>query len=424
MKKVLVLTYYMPPCNGAPAWRPYSWAQNFHQHGWYPVVVSRHWRGDESTWEDFLKDNHQPISHEVHEGYELYSLPTKRFLMNDILDSKGLHKRVLANLYYFFLGLVGRFNSEIDADLTFRKFVFELIGRENFDAIIVTSPPSVIMRLIPDIQRKTSAVVVADVRDLWNNMLLRNNYQPSLKQRIWDFLYAAYYKKWLKKVDAITVIVDQFVPVMEKLSPAPVEVIYNGYESYLFERVERDRNDKFYFSVVGNIYPEQDISIMLKGLSVFLSDKLPEQVNVRFIGVDSYGRIGDEVRAAIPPEFLTITGRVSKDVAVYETANATVLSYPGWKGVKGIISTKVFDYIASGNPIVIVPGDGDILDELVADAGTGKSVDEVHDFVALMELWYKEWKEGGDVPRAVTAKKSVFTLVRIRPNVCLICWIR
>lgn len=395
MKKVLVLTYYMPPCNGAPAWRPYSWAQHFHLHGWYPVIVSRHWRGDESTWEDFLKDNHEPIRHEKCNGYELYSLPTRRFRLNDILDSKGLHKRLLANLYYFILGLAGRFNSEIDADLTFRKFVFELIDREKFDAVLVTSPPSVIMRLIPDIQRKTNAVVVADVRDLWNNMLLRENYQPSFKQRIWDFLYASYYRKWLRNVDAITVIVDQFVPVLNKLSPAPVHVVYNGFESNLFDKVTRDRKDKFCFSVVGNIYPEQDLTVMLEGLVRFLADKSPDKVNIRFIGVDSHGAIGGQVRAAIPHRFLTITGRVSKEVAVYETANATVLSYPGWKGVKGIISTKVFDYIASGNPIVIVPGDGDILDELVADTKTGKSVDLVDDFVRLLESWYSEWVTGG-----------------------------
>ena len=408
MKKVLVLTYYMPPCNGAPSWRPYSWAQNFHLHGWFPVVVTRHWQGDESSWEDFLRDNHRPIRHERNSQFEQYSLPTKRFRLNDILDSKGLHKRLLANLYYFVLGLAGRFNSEIDADLTFRKFVMELLDKDKFDAILVTSPPSVIMRLIPDIRRKTDAVIVADIRDLWNNMLLRENYAPSFKQKIWDFLYSSYYKRWLKKVDAITVIVDQFVPVISKLSPAPVHVIYNGYESYLFESVNRDRKDKFYFSVVGNVYPEQDLSVMLKGLSVFLADKSPEEINVRFIGVDALGDIGAGVRKEVPAEFLTITGRVSKEMAVYETANATVLSYPGWKGVKGIISTKMFDYIASGNRILIAPGDGDIIDAMVSDSGAGKSVDDVDAFVSLLEQWFMEWKQTGDLSTGSENEKIRF----------------
>jgi glycosyltransferase involved in cell wall biosynthesis len=408
MRKVLILSYYFPPCNGAPSWRPFSWARNFHLHGWYPVIVSRHWKGDESSWEDFLKDDLRPLNHVKNSEFELYSLPTRRFRLNDVLKGKGLLPRMLANFYYFLLGVFGRFNSEIDADLTFREFTLNLLKTQDFDAVIVTSPPSVILRLIPDIQRLTKAVVVADIRDLWNNMLLRDNYKPSFKQRIWDFLYSSYYRKWLKNVHAITVIVEQFIPVLKKLSEAPVHVIYNGFESYQFENVIRDRKDKFCFSVIGNIYPEQDISVLLNGLTKFLKGKSPALINIRFIGVDALGEIGAKVRDNIPADFLTITGRVNKETAVYETANATVLSYPGWKGVKGIISTKAFDYIASGNPILIAPGDGDVLDNLVAEAGTGVSVNDVASFVEQLECWFEEWLKSGTIKLGSNPEKINF----------------
>ena len=61
MKRVLVICYYFPPCNGAPAWRPYSWAKNFHLHGIRPTILSRHWSGEENTWEDFIKENNTQV---------------------------------------------------------------------------------------------------------------------------------------------------------------------------------------------------------------------------------------------------------------------------------------------------------------------------------------------------------------------------
>ena len=70
---------------------------------------------------------------------------------------------------------------------------------------------------------------------------------------------------------------------------------------------------------------------------------------------------------------------------------ATVLSYPGWLGIKGIISTKIFDYIASGNPILIGPGDEDVIDELVKKTNTGISVYNAKDFAANLNKLYDLW---------------------------------
>jgi glycosyltransferase involved in cell wall biosynthesis len=395
MKNVLVVSYYFPPCNGAPSWRPYSWVEHFHKHGIRPFVMTRHWSGQENTWEDFLEPTFLPPQTSTHEHYDVLFLPSKRYKLNDLLSSNRFLRLLFGNIYFFILGCLGRFNTEVDVYLAFKEHLENHLKDNKYEAVIISSPPSNILELISVVKKNSNAVVVADIRDLWNNLMLTVGYKPSIKQRIWDFFYARYYAKWLKDVDLITVIIEQFSVVLKEFSNAPIEVVYNGYESTLFEKMKKNKSDKFVFSVVGNIYPEQDLSILLEGLNLFIARKSTDDFCIRFIGAKSLPLVSDKIIAALPGKFLYISDRVSKEEALQETLDADVLSYCGWKGVKGMISTKAFDYIASGNYVLIAPGDGDVLDRLITDCKCGSSVNSPEEFAQCLDVLYEEWKKNG-----------------------------
>ncbi|MBK9638581.1 MAG: hypothetical protein IPO63_12490 [Bacteroidetes bacterium] len=107
--------------------------------------------------------------------------------------------------------------------------------------------------------------------------------------------------------------------------------------------------------------------------------------------------MSERIIRAIPSDFLYVSGRVSKKEALQETLNAHVLSYSGWKGVRGIISTKAFDYIASGNYVLIAPGDDDALDALVKECKCGSTANTIDEFVTTLNALYASWDEKGDV---------------------------
>jgi glycosyltransferase involved in cell wall biosynthesis len=395
MKKVLVVSYYFPPCNGAPSWRPYSWVEHFHEHGIRPFVITRHWSGQENTWEDFLKPTSLTPQTATHENYDVLFLPSKRYILNDLLTSSKFLRFLFGNIYFFLLGSIGRFNTEVDVYLAFRKHLENHLKANVYDAIIITSPPSNILELISVVKKNSKAVVVADIRDLWNNLMLTVGYKPSFKQRIWDLFYARYYSKWLKDVDLITVIIEQFSVVLKEFTKAPIEVVYNGYESTLFGKMRKNKMDKFVFSVVGNIYPEQDLSVLLDGLNLFIERKATDDFCIRFIGAKSLPLVSDKIIATLPAKYIYVSDRVSKEEALQETLDADVLSYCGWKGVKGMISTKAFDYIASGNYVLIAPGDGDVLDHLITECKCGSSVNSPEEFAQCLDSLYMEWKKNG-----------------------------
>jgi hypothetical protein len=73
MKKVLIISYYFPPYNGVPGWRPYSWSKHFHKSNIYPTVITRHWDGNENTWVDSIKESDAPlITNKTDQGAVLF----------------------------------------------------------------------------------------------------------------------------------------------------------------------------------------------------------------------------------------------------------------------------------------------------------------------------------------------------------------
>ena len=43
MKKILIISYFFPPCNLTAAQRVYSLAKYLSKYGFYPTIVTRRW---------------------------------------------------------------------------------------------------------------------------------------------------------------------------------------------------------------------------------------------------------------------------------------------------------------------------------------------------------------------------------------------
>ena len=42
-KKVLILSYFFPPCNLPASQRSYGWATQLHEYGYHPIIITRNW---------------------------------------------------------------------------------------------------------------------------------------------------------------------------------------------------------------------------------------------------------------------------------------------------------------------------------------------------------------------------------------------
>lgn len=409
--KALIVSYYYPPCNGAPSWRPHSWAESFANHGIYPVVITRHWKGSENSWDDYIKDIKDPIKYRNSGTHEVYFLPTsKRWIYSKIARINN-NFRFLRRLIFVFINATGNFNIEVDAHSSFKRFLRRHLKNNSYDYIILTSPPPNILRLSSLIKKYSNAFLVFDFRDLWNNNLLKTDYRPSFRAKMQDVFFNYYHHRWIPRASLVTAVAEPFREILYKFTDSPIKIIYNGFEHDLFNQFKKVSAPYFRFTVVGILYSAQDLKILIQGLNYFLIGKTPDMVKLSFIGIDTIPETAQYIRNNIPEQYIYCTPRVSKEEAVQYTRNADVLFYAGWKGMKGIMSTKIFDYIASGNRILLAPGDNDVIEKLLIETGTGKVANSTDEFVGILEEWYQLWLSNDKYlePKAISDKVSFYS---------------
>ena len=61
MQKVLIISYFFPPCNLTASQRVVSWAKYLHKSGYYPIIITRKWEKHVTSFDDC----HYPTSKEV-----------------------------------------------------------------------------------------------------------------------------------------------------------------------------------------------------------------------------------------------------------------------------------------------------------------------------------------------------------------------
>ncbi len=398
MKRVLVISYYFPPCNIVAAQRAKSFAENFKRHGLHPVIVTRHWNGNENSTAGYESENLDPPEVLESEAYTLIKLPYKAQL-----DSR-FHRALLKTrptklVLYAFLYLFGTINPKCNTFPAFYDYLRGYLREDPVDNILVTVFPMNTIKLGSRLAEEFKLPFIVDFRDLWDNSLLSANYEPALPERIQNFFYELYLRRWLRKARLISMVSEPLGDEIKRIAPdVPRIVVTNGYESSLFSGAAGNTvppKDTFEFSVIGTLEPKLDLSIMLGGLKLFLRDKDLSRIRLNFIGADVFPEIGDIMRKELPPEITMVTGRIARDEAIRRMLGSHVLFHAGWHGYRGMASGKIYEYLGSRRNVLIAPNDHDVMERLITETNAGRLADTPEQFAAIMNDWFEEWKANG-----------------------------
>lgn len=400
MKKILILSYYFPPCNIISSQRPQSFANNFAENGLFPIVVTRHWSGDEKNVLDYQYSDHRAVSIEKNEGFDVIRLPY--FARFQRRFGWLLRYRLASKLIYAPLYALGIFDPECDADDCFRDFLRDYLSENPVDFLLVTATPINTIKLGHMLADEFRIPLVADFRDLWNNQLLNEKYHPDLTSRYRNFFLAFHLRRWLRSARLITSV---SVPVLEGITqnlrpPSKTLVITNGFEQYLFDSRQKpiaSEHKQFVFSVVGTLHTTQDLSVMIEGLRIFLRDKNLEDIRLNFVGTAALPDVKKLLEANLPTACTFVTDRIPRSQALAEMQASDVLFYAGWRGFRGIASGKIYEYLGARRNILIAPNDRDVIESIIAKTDAGKIADTPEEFAKIMNAWFVEWKSTGKV---------------------------
>lgn len=395
MKKVLIVSYYFPPYTGIEGHRAFSWYTHFKNTGLYPIVITRLWKeGEQNSWKDYQSDCGDTIAIENTNNGEVHRLPYRAYNLFTRLSKIPL----LGGIYYWLQKTFGNIHLETNAYDSFYQYSHQLCAKEKPDFIIVSSPPLNIIKIASKLYDEFKIPYAVDFRDSYNNRLLNPSFKPRLSMRVEDIIFKYYIKKWLKNVSFITGVSLPVNKMIKNIIDKPMFVVTNGYEAEIFHSINFTPDNIFRITIMGNIYPSQEIEFMIIGFNLFLSNKNSDNILIQFIGLGKYSIVGKNVLSQIDNKFLYVTERLPRAKALPYFNATTLVYYPGWLGYKGVYSGKIFEYLGTGLPILIAPGDKDVIDELLKKTEAGLSAHSPEEMSKILNKWYSLWLNNKKIP--------------------------
>ena len=373
LKKVLIISYFFPPCNLTAAQRILGWAKYLNKFGYYPTIVTRNWEHDISKPEDVLKNAGTDIILEEHENYEVYYLPYKASLRDRLFTKFSGSKLQALTKPLTVLNLI-RENFRIQSIPHQNLYTFsEKWLSENPDVtkVVISGNPFNQFFFGYKLQKKIGVSWIADYRDDWNTTELTPRTSKGIAGYI-QRLQEKSEKKWVGSAQLITSISPHYVQKISDFVDKPGAVVLNGYERNTSLPVKKEKNDTFTITYNGSLYDTQPIEAFISAVETLIIDKKHTiQLNFPGLAFDPKQAKRIERLAKNIQEYVHITNRIPRKEVLELQEKSDLLVMISHTNLKGIPSSKLYEYISLEKPVLQYPNDQDIVSETLADTGLG-----------------------------------------------------
>tara|TARA_B110001452_G_scaffold263086_1_gene264030 strand:- start:78 stop:1370 length:1293 start_codon:yes stop_codon:yes gene_type:complete len=372
MKKILIISYFFPPCNLTASQRVSSWAKHLNKSGYYPIVITRKWERHIKSFQDCHYPTSAGVDIKKHNHYEVHYTPYKANLRD------RLHTKNKFSLLKRFLSLF---------EIVFQNFWFSacpfsniydhanvlIQEKQDISAIIVSGNPFVQFRFGYRLNKSFNIPWVADYRDAWTTSTINNIGNNKINSLINKY-HRFFEKKWIKTASLITASSGPIGNSISKITGVPFTAIFNGFEPSDFKdyaSIEKN-TDFFQVAYIGTLYSGQDISIFIEAFKQFI-DKTQAKAKIIFPGLDLDKTQKNRIEKLMMgyDNFYETSPRIPKSEILKIEKSSHLLLHVAWKGYDGIIASKIYEYIGSGTNVLVVPGDQGSIDQIVKEAKCG-----------------------------------------------------
>ncbi|MFM2286663.1 MAG: hypothetical protein RLZZ543_2160 [Bacteroidota bacterium] len=376
MKKVLILSYFFPPCNLTASQRSLGWARYLKNEGWDPIVITRNWENHIAQPDDIHKDSGTELIHEKNAHYEAYYLPYKGNLRDRLYSTYGNTRYKYVRKALSFVELTGyHFSTSIISFSNLYHFALDYCRKnKDINAIVVTGNPFEIFRFGYQLHKETGIPWIADYRDDWttSEVVFRNSplekFLLKLEQRS--------ERKWIQSAECITSISPFYAQKIGAFVGKKGHVLLNGYfEEDLSEFTQLAPLEAFTVVYNGMLYASQQIEVFLDAFKK-LVDAHPEKRNsirLQFPGILFIKDVAKRVKEYMIgyEDVLVMTERIPRKEVLQLQGKAHLLLMVAHKDAIGIPSSKIYEYLGIGRPVMVCPGDGDILNDTFSPYNIG-----------------------------------------------------
>lgn len=377
MPKVLIITYYWPPAGGSGVQRWLKMVKYMAQTHWEPIVYTA--LNPEAPIADPSLENDVPkgiqvIRRKVLEPYRLFKLLTgkRESLGAGFTSSSHNGKYWLGGLAVWIRGNLFIPDARALWVRPSVRFLKKYLQQNPVDIIITTGPPHSIHLIGLGLKRATGIGWIADFRDPWTNidyagelMLTRRSQakHKSLEQQV------------IQNADAIMVVSPQMANEFEPYKPKRLTVVPNGFDEDDFRPCPIPESTVLTIAHAGTIPPNRNNPMLWEGIARLVDSKpsLAAKLRLLFIGkVDA--SVISSIRANGIEQLCRFSGYVPHATAIEHMMNsqALLLLVNDSPNATGILTGKLYEYMASSRPILAFgPKNGD-LDKILGETGAGK----------------------------------------------------
>ena len=383
MKRVLIITYYWPPSGGSGVQRWLKMSKYLPEYGWQPVIYTTEnaeYPIIDHSLEKDVAPNIEVIRRPITEPYSAY----KKFLginKDETVKMGFIQEKEKSKSWKSDLTLWVRGNFFIpDARCGWVKpsvrFMKEYLNEHPVDAIISTGPPHSMHLIALKLKEALGLPWIADFRDPWTEI----DYYNDLHLTAWaDRRHHRLEQEVLTKADKVVTVAPDGARRLGRLGNRNVRTIYNGFDRDDDTQMPVNLSEQFTITYLGVLSKIQNPSNLWQALSELIKEDSGFDKSLK---INMIGQIDSTVVSSIDENGLTQHVAYSPYMphdqvsAVHRSSTLLLLllmpdSEPR---AKGLLTGKLFEYMASGRPILCIgPEDGDAA-RILRETGAGQTV--------------------------------------------------
>lgn len=381
MKEVLIICDLFPPAFGP---RMGYLCKYLESYGWRPVVITEHVGQDTFA---FLSGSCEVV----------------------YVDFYNAGGRITGKLQWVCIHLLDFLFGYKDACM-YRE-ARKLMRRHTFSAVLCSSFRTFPLSAAAKAARGCGLPLVVDLRDIIEQYTGNEFISHPLPSFLGaDRMIARFFKRKslrernraLGVADVVTTVSPWHVDVLKQYN-RNVELIYNGFDPELFYPEQR-KTDRFVITYTGRLLSTamRDPSLLFEALRILSEKKELSADDCRV-----YWYVDDASRKIITEEadrhhvlpFMDFKGYVAaEDIPAVLNGSSVLLlltNRAAGSGPKGIMTTKFFESLAVGKPILCVRSDEGLLAEAIRETNAGIAAMQADEVCGFLRHYYEEWKEKG-----------------------------
>ena len=371
MKKIIIISYFFPPCSKAGSFRAVAMAEFLPRFGWQPIFIAptNGYYGTVKRIDASLRS--------VVEQFPVYRVPLLYPFASG--EDNGMVARLSRRIWETILIPDGKrlWNYYI------KKSIAKIVNKHQPDVCFITGTPFSTFYLAPYLKEKFNLPVVLDYRDPWaDNPLLGNGYIKSIVSR-------RYETSLLNNVDLITTASYYMIDYI--LSSVKNDVKYEkcfgfpyGYDGQYFKenilhKSCSPENSKIIGTFAGSVHGDINPELILDGIKLAIQNKpsLSQNLTINCYGT-LFGFSGN-------PENLIAKYDLEKNVNIMpflpydkfllalRQSSFLILPHGQSEIARVLYPTKFFDYLGVQRPILYLGQSGQV-SETISECNCGVCV--------------------------------------------------